>query len=144
MAVDMEDVFGRSQGALCEIFLTMVKWLHRRIRRTRVLQWDHERLTPELLAVFCNSIQAKGCPPGFPVGAFVDGKAHGVCRPPEDQQEVFYSGHKRIHCFKYQFISTPDGMTVDMYGPEPGRHADGMFTESATACDPRSGLPIEL
>lgn len=35
-----------------------------------------------------------------------------------------YSGHKRIHCFKYQSVVTPDGMISHLFGPVAGSHHD--------------------
>ncbi|KAG8226421.1 hypothetical protein J437_LFUL012517 [Ladona fulva] len=44
---------------------------------------------------------------------FIDGTARAICRPSINQQE-YYSGHKRLHCLKYQLILIPDGMMAFM------------------------------
>ena len=47
-----------------------------------------------------------------------------MCRPSRNQREV-YSGHKRCHgSLKYQSVSSPCGLIVDLYGPVPGRRHD--------------------
>nr|CAI5855962.1 unnamed protein product [Callosobruchus analis] len=61
---------------------------------------------------------------------FIDGTARPICRP-SVEQENYYSGHKRVHCLKYQSIVTPDGMTVSLLGAFEGRRHDaGIFRES--------------
>ncbi|KAJ8909728.1 hypothetical protein NQ315_014379 [Exocentrus adspersus] len=62
--------------------------------------------------------------------AFIDGTARAICRPSEDQ-ETYYSGHKKFHCVKYESVVTPDGLTVSLMGAFEGqRHDAGIFRES--------------
>ncbi|KAJ8909943.1 hypothetical protein NQ315_004010 [Exocentrus adspersus] len=42
---------------------------------------------------------------------FIDSTAKAICRPTLDQ-ELYYSGHKRYHCLKYQSVICPDGVIV--------------------------------
>lgn len=61
---------------------------------------------------------------------FIDGTARAICRPGVDQQEYF-SGHKRLHCVKYQSVLCPDGIIVSLLGPFHGRRHDaGILRES--------------
>ena len=39
-------------------------------------------------------------------------------------QEAYYSGHKRHHCVKYQALTCPDGMIVNLKGGYEGRKHD--------------------
>lgn len=50
---------------------------------------------------------------------FIDGTAREICRPQRDQQD-FYSGHYRMHCVKYQAVTLPNGIIVDLCGPWMG------------------------
>ncbi|GFO12220.1 hypothetical protein PoB_003872500 [Plakobranchus ocellatus] len=50
---------------------------------------------------------------------------------PKDQQKEIFSGHKRIHCLKFQGIMAPNGPFAHMFGPIEGRcHDAAMFHES--------------
>lgn len=42
------------------------------------------------------------------VWGFIDGTMRPFCRPGENQEE-YYSGHKKNHGFQFQCIMTPDG-----------------------------------
>lgn len=53
-----------------------------------------------------------------------------ICRPSKYQKEV-YSGHKRVHCLKYQSIVTPNGMIANLYGPEVGRRHDSYMLKQS-------------
>ena len=57
------------------------------------------------------------------VALFIDGTLRKMCRPGELQKEV-YSGHKRCHGLKYQSVSAPCGLIVDMFGAVSGRRHD--------------------
>lgn len=61
---------------------------------------------------------------------FIDGTARAICRPSLNQEE-YYSGHKRIHCIKYQSIVCPDGIISSLKGAYNGRRHDaGILRES--------------
>lgn len=61
---------------------------------------------------------------------FIDGTVRSICRPSVNQEE-YYSGHKRVHCVKYQSVLTPDGLIINLKGAFPGRRHDaGIFRES--------------
>ncbi|GFO21880.1 hypothetical protein PoB_004838500 [Plakobranchus ocellatus] len=50
---------------------------------------------------------------------------------PKQHQKVVFSGHKRIHCLKFQGIMTPNGLFAHMFRPMEGRRHDAaMFHES--------------
>lgn len=54
---------------------------------------------------------------------FIDGTVRPICRP-SIQQEEYYSGHKRVHCVKYQSVLCPDGIIINLKGAFPGRRHD--------------------
>lgn len=37
---------------------------------------------------------------------------------------ALFTGHKRILCFKFQSLYTPDALIFHLYGPEDGRRDD--------------------
>jgi hypothetical protein len=59
-------------------------------------------LDPE---AFSQAIHAKGCPLTQCWG-FIDGTAKSISRPIYNQK-IMYSGHKRIHCLKFQVFLKP-------------------------------------
>lgn len=61
---------------------------------------------------------------------FIDGTVRQICRP-SIHQEDYYSGHKRVHCVKYQSILCPDGIIINLKGAFPGRrHDSGILRET--------------
>lgn len=61
---------------------------------------------------------------------FIDGTVRAICRPKRHQEE-YYSGHKRLHCVKYQSVITPDGIIINLNGAHPGRNHDAaIFRDS--------------
>lgn len=73
----------------------------------------------ERFRLYADAVEAKGAPIPNCFG-FIDGTTRGICRPSENQ-EAYYSGHKRQHCEKYQAVSCPDGMIVSLKGGYEGR-----------------------
>lgn len=85
------------------------------------LFFDQERIGSQL-EVFSNAVFRK-CNGLRSCWGFIDGTARACARPSTDQRAL-YSGHKRVHCIKFQNITTPDGIISHLYGPEAGRHHD--------------------
>ena len=54
-------------------------------------------MEPQVLA---SAIQAKGAPLDQCIG-FIDGTVRPIAQPTVNQR-IMYSGHKRIHCLKFQ------------------------------------------
>ena len=64
------------------------------------------------------------------IAALIDGTLQKNARPVRNQRLV-YNGWKRIHCLKYHFVITPDGIIIHVYGPVDGRrHDETIFKES--------------
>lgn len=86
-------------------------------------------LAPNFLQTYANAVFAKGAPLHF-VWGFIDGTGRPCCRPGM-YQNVLFSGHKRIHCLKFQSIMTANGIICNMFGPVEGRRHDSfMLRES--------------
>ena len=60
-----------------------------------------------------------------------DGIVRPICRPAQNQRLLF-NGHKRVHAFKFQTISAPNGLIANLFGPVEGkRHDAGTLRESS-------------
>lgn len=125
---DLRKVFGRSKSELSKIITwTVTHILHNFGHLLDDL--NKPWLVGDSLERMANRIQDKGCPLERCWG-FIDGTVVPICRPGEYQRHLF-SGHKRLHCLKYQSIVTPNGLIVSLKGPYIGRRHDaGMFQES--------------
>jgi hypothetical protein len=115
----MAEFFGRSMSALSSIFIFTIDALNHDC--SHVLDFDFARLQ-QRLQYFSNCISNAGAPLENCWG-FIDGTAR-PCNRPAWSQDVLYSGHKRIHCIKFQSLLTPDGIIASLYGPVEGRHHD--------------------
>lgn len=61
---------------------------------------------------------------------FIDGTTRAICRPKKHQKKL-YNGHKRYHCIKFQAVTMPNGLIMDLAGPFIGiRHDCRMVLES--------------
>ena len=90
---------------------------------------DHQFLSIPNLQLLAQSVRNKGSPFEHCWG-FIDGTVMQICRPKEHQRQL-YSGHKRVHCLKFQSVMCPNGIISSFMGPYIGRRHDaGMFHES--------------
>jgi DDE superfamily endonuclease len=87
-----------------------------------MLFWDPERLTIDKLKQYARVVGNK-CYTDR-VWGFVDGTIRPICRPSSLPQRPLYSGYARCHCFKFQSITTPDGLTTSCNGPHLGSIGD--------------------
>ena len=81
----------------------------------KVLNWNHEILSPVNLQTYVNAITAKGAPLDNCFG-FIDGMARPISRSGEHQR-IIYNGHKLVHALKFQSIALPYGIIGNLYGP---------------------------
>jgi len=58
--------------------------------------------------------------------SFIDGTNRETNRPDEAIQQLFYSGHKRVHCVSYLGLVIPNGIIANMWGPAEGSANDSM------------------
>ena len=125
---DLCEEFGRSKGVLSVIFSTMLIWIWE-LWGTLVTDPFTRYLNQERTARYSQAVlETTGV--DLNIWGFIDETVRAICRPNEDQQE-YYSGHKRHHALKYQAVSTPDGLICCLSGPYEGRRHDaGVFGES--------------
>ncbi|XP_068734110.1 uncharacterized protein [Montipora capricornis] len=81
----------------------------------KVLQWNHQVLSPANLQSYVDAITAKGAPLPNCFG-FIDGTVRPISRPGEHQR-ILYNGHKRVHALKFQSVALPNGLIGNLYGP---------------------------
>jgi hypothetical protein len=120
-------LFQMSESKLCSVFNHAVMLIYKTWKH--LLLFDHVRLTHQFMEQCALAVREKGAQQ-LNCWGFIDGTHMEICRP-EEEQEEFYSGHKRMHSLKYHAITTPDGMIVHLGGPFAGRRHDArMLTDS--------------
>ena len=126
---DLVPMFGRAIEEMSLISTTFTNFIYDRWRyllQTMGQPW----LAPDQLEIFAASIHERSAAISNCFG-FVDGSLVPICRPGNNQR-IFYNGHKRVHAIKYQAVSAPNGLCVNLSGPYEGRkHDSSMLTESA-------------
>lgn len=118
---DMPRLFGVSPTYISVVYNDVMWHFHRRF--TQFLRWDPERLTVSKIRQYAEVIGEGG-----KVWAFIDGTTQQICRPGRNQ-EVFYTGHKAFHGYKWQGIVTPDGLCSSLAGPKEGSTSDWLMYE---------------
>ena len=85
------------------------------VHGNRVLNWNHEFLSPVNLQTYVDALTARGAPLPNCFG-FIDGTVRPISRPGEHQR-LLYNGHKRVHALKFQSIALPNGLIGNLCGP---------------------------
>ena len=110
--VDLSKLFGKSKSILSLTINLTLNHIYERYKHS--LEFDAQRMCP-LLEAFANATRRKGAPLANCVG-FIDGTARPLARPSSNQR-MFFSGHKRVHCIKFQSVMMPGGITSHPSGP---------------------------
>lgn len=126
---DIEPLFGLSSPYISTISNHVMGLIHQNkgklLNNLNNIHW----LTEQRLQIYAQSLLSKGSSIHNCWG-FIDGTPRAICRPSQDQQEYF-SGHKRFHCLKYQSVVCPDGIITSLLGPFKGnRHDAGILRET--------------
>ena len=106
----------------------MVNWMIELVylRVQPILHWDHQRLMVGKLREYAEAVATNGGD-DVQVGEGIFRFINGTVRPiawPLFNQEIFYSGWKRIHTIKFQGIMAPDGIIMHVSGPYTAKHHD--------------------
>lgn len=123
------NVFGHSKSWQCTVFLDTIQYITKRYRG--MMYWDPSRLTKEKLSEYAAAIEKKS---GVAyVWGFVDGTIRRMCRPTPEvaNQRYYYTGYKRFHGFKFQAISTPDGLVSSLAGPTTAADGDWLLWQES-------------
>jgi nuclease HARBI1 len=121
----MVKVFGSSVCRMSRIVSSLRRLIFHRFRASLATP---QQLAPNQLDVFCAAVKKKSSL-GTCFG-FIDGTVREICKP-SALQGPLYNGKDRKHALKYQGVTTPDGMFLQLAGPWPGsRHDQFMVRES--------------
>ena len=112
---DLQNQFGRHVSALSRIFYHTMDLILQRVKQ-QVLFYS---LTMDDVQSFVAAFAARGVPEVIRLFSVIDVKKHQTCRPGEHQRSV-YSGHKRIHCLKYQTLELPNGLILHCSAGDDG------------------------
>lgn len=130
---DMIPRFAKPVPVLSMITNQMLDFIYN-VHGHKVLNWNHDLLSPANLQIYVDTITAKGAPLDNCFG-FIDGTIRAIARP-EKHQRILYNGHKRVHALKFQSIALPNGLIGNLYGPVEGRkHDAGMLVDSGLLHD---------
>ena len=126
---DLCHLFGHCPSDLCIIFYGVLGHVHDNfiylLTDLNAPYW----LSPPDLQIYAQAVSQRGSPLTN-IWGFIDGTARPCCRP-GFYQRVMFSGHKGIHCIKFQSIKVPNGLTANLFGPMEGsRHDARMLYES--------------
>ena len=125
---DLIPKFGRPKSVLCVIFNHMLILLYDRFFHL-LNSFNQNWLSRENLKQFCQKIHSKGAPLDNCWG-FIDGTLRPITRP-NINQRIMYNGHKRVHGFKFQSITAPNGLIVNFFGSlEGSRHDSFLLAQS--------------
>ena len=86
-----------------------------------LLHWDESRLTRAKIQEYAQAVEAVAG--GHGVWGDIDGTMRPFCRPGDNQQD-YYSGHKKHHGFQFQCTMTPNGLMTGLHGPYMGPTGD--------------------
>jgi len=122
---DLEPMLRKSSTFISRAFLFGVRFI-KRVHFDKLSTLENFR---GHFARLGQAVAAKGCPIANVIG-FIDGTPRKISRP-SIRQGLYYSGHKRIHCLKFQSIMLPNGLIGIMDGPYFGsRHDAGILRDS--------------
>ena len=111
---DLIHRFAKPVPVLSMITNQMIDYVYN-VHGNRVLNWNHEVLSPVNLQTYVDAVTARGAPLPNCFG-FIDGTVRPISRPGEHQR-LLYNGHKRVHALKFQSVDLPNGLIGNLYGP---------------------------
>ena len=117
---DLRDSFGRHASAMSRIFNYVMHFMLQRIK-VSLLSYP---MNADRLLEYATAFEEKGVPNTLRLFGVIDTKKHLVCKPGQNQRAL-YSGHKRVHCVKYQRLEAPDRLILHCTPCFDGRRGDG-------------------
>ena len=124
---DLKGDFGRHASSMSRIFHYVLHFILQRIK-VSLLSYP---LTRARLEDYANAFQRHGVPEMLRLFGVVDTKKQAVCKPSRHQRAL-YSGHKRVHCVKYQTLEGPDGLILHCTPCFDGRRGDGYILRKSS------------
>jgi hypothetical protein len=87
-----------------------------------LLYWDYQRLTVKTIQQYATAIE-EHC--GYPdIWGFIDSTIRQICCLSTVDQKYWYTSYKKFHGFKFQAISTPNGLITSLAGPTTAANRD--------------------
>jgi hypothetical protein len=108
---DLSRYFGRHIIDLSLIIQFIIKYIIENFDHL-LSNLDQPWLNIQAIEQYARAIQNKGSPLDRCWG-FIDGSIVQICRPIENQRHL-YSGHKKVHCIKFQAITVPNGLIASL------------------------------
>lgn len=137
---DLEEEFGRSSSALCEIFYETLERYYTQCKE--LLCKYHSDFISSRAMFYAEKIYEKGSPLDRCVG-FIDATNVFISRPNGAMQRATYNGHKKRNSVKFQAVTLPDGIIFHVSGPLEGRRHDiTLLRESGIEEELESSLQI--
>jgi nuclease HARBI1 len=121
---DLEEHFYRSASSICELFYEALECL---LSTFGSLLHDFNAIAPLLRArsgTYARAIAERAGNATQRCVGFIDGTVIEIAKPSGLAQRATYSGHKRRHALKWQAITGPDGIILNLFGPVEGRRHD--------------------
>ena len=110
---DMLARFRRPVPELSLISNTVMNYIYD-LHGHKLCQWNHEILNPRYFDTYTDAISNKGAALQNCFG-FIDGTIRLICRPSQEQR-IMYNGHKRVHSWKFQSVTVPNGLIANLFG----------------------------
>ncbi|XP_063912768.1 uncharacterized protein LOC135129532 [Zophobas morio] len=122
---ELQNEFGLQYSSLSKLVKLICHFVYMRWSKLLLNFEENKWLTTDFLKELALLVHEKGAPLTNCIG-FIDGTARSTCRPTRMQKEL-YSGHKRVHCLKFQAITLPNGLILHLSQPYPGRRHDSFI-----------------
>ncbi|XP_033109298.1 uncharacterized protein LOC117110643 [Anneissia japonica] len=138
--IDVIKTFARPVPQLCLITGQMTNHIYNMFGRL-LTDLDQPWLSPVNLEKYTQAVFEKGAPL-INCWGFIDGTVRPVCRPQENQQ-VLFDGHKRLHSIKFQSLVAANGMIANMHGPIEGRRHDSFMLRESGLLDQLEQMSVD-
>lgn len=122
---ELQNQFGMQYSSLSKLLKVICQFIYKKWGKLLLNFGENKWFTRGVQIEFASLVHSKGAPLENCIG-FIDGTARPICRPKRYQRNV-YSGHKRFHCLKFQNVTTPNGIILQMSLPYLGSKHDAFL-----------------
>ncbi len=134
---DLKGDFGRHASSLSRIFHYVMHFILQQIK-VSLLSYP---LTRARLQDYANAFQRHGVPEMLQLFGVIDTKKQVACKPGRHQRALC-SGHKRVHCVKYQTLEGPDGLILHCTPCFDGWRGNGYILQKSSLVAFLQGNPL--
>jgi hypothetical protein len=118
--VDLKNNFGQHPTSMSRILQSITNYILFHVK----VSLRFYPLSGERLQQYAPAFIQRGVPPIIQLFSVIDMKKQQICRLSRHQR-AFYSGHKRMHCVKYQMLEGPGSLFLHDSPCNDGRGGDG-------------------